>query len=193
MQHLDIHQGTGIGIGQRSRAPNLPKVMFRKLYKRLYYLLMEQTLGTQLRHLIDLLDGAVGAAYVKAGLDYRPRYTPVLRALLVDEPMTIGEIAEATGLTQPAVTQTVTLMAKNGLVRVRPSTDDARKKTVRTSRRGREMLPRLQECWQATAAAARSLDAELPHGLSALLAHAIEALERKPFDQRIAEAHGDSS
>jgi len=170
----------------------MPKVMFHKSYKRLYDLPMEQTLGTQLRHLVDLLDGAVGAAYVKAELDYRPRYTPVLRALLANEPMTIGEIAEATGLTQPAVTQTVSLMVSSGLVRVRPSADDARKKTVRTSRRGREMLPRLQQCWRATAAAARSLDADLPHGLSALLAQAIEALERKPFDRRIAEAHARS-
>jgi hypothetical protein len=83
-------------------------------------------------------------------------------------------------------------MARNGLVGMRPSANDARKKTVRTSRRGREMLPRLQQCCQTTAAA-RSLDAELPHGLSALLAQAIEALERKPFDQRIAEARGKSS
>lgn len=170
----------------------MAKVMFQIFHKHLYYLPMEQTLGTQLRHLIELLDGAVDAAYVQAGLDYRPRYTPVLRALLAHEPLTIGEIAEATGLTQPAVTQTVALMARNGLVRMRPATDDARKKTVRTSRRSRDMLPRLQQCWEATAAAARSLDAELPHGLSALLAQAIDVLERKPFGQRIAEAHAKS-
>ena len=33
---------------------------------------MKQGLGTQLRHLIELLDGAVQQAYADAGLDYRP-------------------------------------------------------------------------------------------------------------------------
>ena len=39
---------------------------------------MKQGLGTQLRHLIELLDGAVQQAYVDAGLNYRPRYSDTL-------------------------------------------------------------------------------------------------------------------
>jgi DNA-binding MarR family transcriptional regulator len=75
-------------------------------------------LGTQLRHLIELLDGAVGAAYEEAGLDYHPRYTPIMRALIDKEALTLGEIASRAGITQPAATQTVGLMAREGLVAV---------------------------------------------------------------------------
>ena len=39
-------------------------------------------LGTLLRRLLDLLDGDVQRAYDELGLDYRPRYTPVVVALL---------------------------------------------------------------------------------------------------------------
>ena len=41
-----------------------------------------RTLGTLLRNLSETLDRAVEEAYRDAGLSYRPRYTPVFRALL---------------------------------------------------------------------------------------------------------------
>ncbi|MCY7306720.1 MAG: hypothetical protein LH632_11335 [Rhodoferax sp.] len=55
---------------------------------------MKQGLGTQLRHLIELLDGDVAQAYADAGLDYRPRYTPVMRVLQQHGSAPIGRIAE---------------------------------------------------------------------------------------------------
>lgn len=149
---------------------------------------MKQGLGTQLRHLIELLDGAVEAAYVEAGLNYRPRYTPVMRALIEQEPLTVGEIALRAGITQPAATQTVALMVKEGLLTAAAGKSDGRQKLVRLSAEGRAMAPRLQACWRATAAAAASLDAQLPYPLSATLANAIEALDEQSFGERIRTA-----
>lgn len=149
---------------------------------------MKATHGTQLRHLIELLDGAVSAAYEEAGLAYRPRYTPVMRALLAGEPATIGSIAEAAGITQPAATQTVALMIKDGLVSSQPGPEDARQKMISLTAKGRELLPALQQCWQATAKASNSLEADLPYSLSAVLDSAIAALAAKPFGARIREA-----
>ncbi|MFL6657581.1 MAG: MarR family winged helix-turn-helix transcriptional regulator [Massilia sp.] len=149
---------------------------------------MKATHGTQLRHLIELLDGAVGAAYDEAGLDYRPRYTPVMRALMASEPLTIGFIAEAAGITQPAATQTVALMIKDGLVSAEAGPADARQKLIRLTPKGRDMVAALQRCWQATAIASASLEADLPFSLTDVLASAIVALEKKPFGARIREA-----
>lgn len=149
---------------------------------------MKQGLGTQLRHLIELLDGAVEAAYVEAGLNYRPRYTPVMRALANTEALTIGEIAAQAGITQPAATQTVAVMVKEGLLVTSAGKQDGRQKMVRLSEAGREMLPRLQQCWDATAQAAASLDAQLPYPLSRTLANAIEALKTESFGERIRAA-----
>jgi DNA-binding MarR family transcriptional regulator len=149
---------------------------------------MKQGLGTQLRHLIELLDGAVAAAYQEEGIDYRPRYTPVMRALANGAPCTVGQIAALAGITQPAATQTVALMQKHGLVTVAPSPLDARQKQVSLSAQGQALLPRLQRCWQATSAAAASLDADLPYPLSDTLAQAIAALEHHPFGARICAA-----
>ena len=149
---------------------------------------MKPTYGTQLRHLVELLDGAVSDAYASAGLDYRPRYTPVMRALLAAEPATLGTIADAAGITQPAATQTVALMVKDGLVSVEPSPLDARQKMIRLTEHGRALVPALQACWQATAMAAASLEAELPFPLSEVLDSAIQALAIKPMGDRIKDA-----
>lgn len=149
---------------------------------------MKAGLGTQLRHLVELLDGAVEASYVEAGLNYRPRYTPIMRALVTHEPLTIGEIAMRVGITQPAATQTVALMVKEGLLETEAGARDARQKLVRLSAAGREMLPALKVCWAATTAAANDLDAELPYALSQVLDEAIHALEARPFGQRIRAA-----
>ncbi len=149
---------------------------------------MKPGLGTQLRHLIELLDGAVAQAYVDAGLSYRPRYTPVMRALLQLEPSTIGQIAELAGITQPAATQTIALMSKEGLVSAQAGPADGRQRLIRFTEQGRALLPQLQACWQATGAAAAALDAELETPLSQALGEAVAALERKPFGARIAEA-----
>lgn len=149
---------------------------------------MKQTYGTQLRHLIELLDGAVSAAYEKAGLDYRPRYTPVMRSLMAHEPATIGAIAEAAGITQPAATQTIALMIKDGLISSESGARDGRQKMIRLTPQGRALIPRLEQCWKATAMAAAALEAELPYSLNVVLASAIAALEAKSFGQRIDDA-----
>lgn len=149
---------------------------------------MKPTLGTQLRHLIELLDGAVQDAYIQAGIETRPRYTPVFRTLAASEPCTLGQIASAAGITQPAATQTIALMLKDGLISVKPAPDDARQRLIRLTKKGRALYPKMQACWAATNLAADSLDREATLPLSEAIAGALAALENKPFAERIADA-----
>jgi|SRR5579884_724526 len=150
--------------------------------------MMRARLGTQLRHLLELCESAVLQSYKDAGLDYIPRYTPVMRALLDREPLTIGEIADAAHITQPAATQTVALMIKNGILSSARGATDARQRAIKMTRRGRAMLPKLERCWDATALAHRELEEELGIPLTGNLDRAIAALERKPLAERIADA-----
>ena len=145
------------------------------------------TLGTLLRHLIEKLDGAVEHGYAQSGLDYRPRYTPVVRALMTSGPASIRAISRSAGITHSAVSQTVAQMMERGLVQFEPG-DDARERIVALTARARAMVPKLEQHWQATNAAARMLDTELSVPLSDLLREAIDALERSSFSERIATA-----
>lgn len=150
---------------------------------------MKPGLGTQLRHLIELLDGAVEQSYIDAGLDYRPRYTPVMRVLAEQSSVTIGELAALGGLTQPAATQTVAVMVKKGLLEVSVGGEDGRQRVVRLTATGQAMLPQLRVCWRATKLAADSLDAELAMPLSSCLSQAIAVLEARSFAERIRDAN----
>jgi DNA-binding MarR family transcriptional regulator len=144
----------------------------------------KRTLGTLLRHLLELLDGDVERVYRAASLDYRPRFTPVMRALRDLGPASIKSIAGYAGVTHSAASQTVAAMARKRIVTVSAGVD-ARARTVMMSRKGRELLPILEAQWARTAAAAEELNRELPMPLDVVVMHAIAALERRPFAMRI--------
>ncbi|MER5420100.1 MarR family winged helix-turn-helix transcriptional regulator [Streptosporangium roseum] len=148
----------------------------------------ETGLGTQLRHLLELLDGDVAKACADLGLrDYRPRFSPIVRALVELGPCPIRDLARAASVTHSAASQTVAQMSRHGLVTLEPG-DDARQHIVRLTPKAEALLPAIQAEWAATSAAAAALDAELPFPLSELLAALSEALRQRPFRQRIADA-----
>jgi len=145
------------------------------------------TLGTLLRHLTEALDGSVQAAYADLSLNYRPRYTPVLRVLRQRGPASIRTISQHAGITHSAVSQTVAQMSRDGLI-VTQVGDDARERIVALSPAALAMLPVLEQQWAITNAAAQAFDDELSMPLSQLLREALDALELRSFKARMSEA-----
>jgi DNA-binding MarR family transcriptional regulator len=144
-------------------------------------------LGTRMRHVLEILDGDVARFLADIGLDdYRPRYSPVVRALLARGPLAIRDLAEEMRVTHSAASQTVAQMHRAGFVSLEPGAD-ARQRIVSLTARTRELLPLIEAEWMATTEATAALEAELPYSLRALLDDIVEALERKPFRQRIGE------
>ncbi|CAN5296417.1 helix-turn-helix domain-containing protein [soil metagenome] len=142
------------------------------------------TLGTLVRHLIELLDSEVQVAYEAAGLAWRPRYTPVLRGLMSLGPASIKALALRIGISHSAVSQTVAQMTKDALVELKPGAD-ARERIVALTPKAEAMVPALQRQWAAVNAAADRLDAELSAPLSGVIREAIAALGERPFGERI--------
>jgi DNA-binding MarR family transcriptional regulator len=145
-------------------------------------------LGTRLRHVLDLLDGDVARVYADLGLaGYRPRFSPVVRALVMLGPSPIRDLARAIGVTHSAASQTVTQMSRTGLVTLEAGAD-ARQRIVHLTGRARALLPVIDAEWAATGAAAAELDAELPVPLGEVLAAVLRAVQRRPMRERIADA-----
>ena len=147
----------------------------------------QSSLGTLLRHLTDLLDSAVEHSYSLSGLDYRPRYTPVFRALLDLGSTSIRAISDQAGISHSAVSQTVAEMVKNDWLTSVPG-GDARERIIALTKKAEAAAPILKRHWMATNTAAESLDRELSVRLSDLLREAIELVGERPFCLRIAEA-----
>ncbi|MEH0985793.1 MarR family winged helix-turn-helix transcriptional regulator [Micromonospora sp. CPCC 205556] len=152
-----------------------------------------ELLGTRLRHLLELLDGAVAASYADVGLPgFRPRFTPVIRALARTGPAAIRDLARATGVTHSAASQTVAQMAKEGLVTLAPG-DDGRQRIVHLTGRAESLLLVLDAEWAATTEAAGRLEAELSYPLSRVVDEALAALGRRPMRERIADVLSEST
>ncbi len=147
--------------------------------------------GTALRRLIEHLDGALERAYRDDGIDFRPRYTPVVRALVADGPQSIRALADQLGVSHSAVSQTVSQMTAAGIVAVTRGEDDARQRIVALTRTGKALLPRLEDHWRAARIATASLDTETGGVLVEVINRANAALDRRPFADRLAVARGD--
>ena len=144
-------------------------------------------IGTQLRRLVEMMDGDLEAIYRLDQPFYTPRYTPVIKALADGGALTIKQIAAQSNISHSAASQTISRLLKEGLVQSEVD-EDRRSRRVSLTREGAALLPWLQTQWDATQRAADELDGELSHPLSAILAEAIRHLEARAFGDRI-KAH----
>lgn len=143
-------------------------------------------LGELLRYVSELVEQGAEEHYAAMRLDYRTRYTPILRALNAGAE-TVTDITACTYLTQGAISQTVGLMNNDGLV-VRRAADDGRKSSIRLTPRGRALVNKLEQHWAATFEAIAALEAEIGHPLRKVLEDTAKALEQQGFSERLTAA-----
>lgn len=141
-------------------------------------------LGELLRYVGELVEQGADEHYRAMQLNYRARYTPVLRALAAGA-QTVTEITRRTRQTQGGVSQTVSLMESEGIVS-RHALDDGRKAQIRLTPAGRVLVDRLEKHWHATFAAIAMLEAEIRFPLRDALSAAAAALDRRDFAARLA-------
>lgn len=145
-------------------------------------------LGTRMRHILDLLEADVARVYADLGVTgYRPRFSPVVRALVSLGPLSIRDLAAAVGVTHSAASQTAAQMTRAGLLTLERGAD-ARQRIARLTDRARDLLPVIEAEWAATAAATAELEAELPAPLTDVLVCAERAVGSRPMRTRIADA-----
>lgn len=143
-------------------------------------------LGELLRYVGELVDQGAAERYETLKIDYRPRYTPVLRALAAGAE-TVTEITSSSSLTQGAISQTVSLMLKDGLL-ARHGLDDGRKTGLRLTEKGAALLKLLEPHWQTTFLAIRGLEEEIGYPVLEVLQALGAALEREGFASRLEAA-----
>lgn len=145
-------------------------------------------LGELLRHLIDLVDTGSEQRYKAHNLTFRPRYTPILRALAHSTTTTITELTALLQITQGAVSQTVKLMVDDGLLTRQTRSKDGREKTLTLTAKGKRLVAQLQPHWQARFIAIAQLEQEAGIELQKNLQNIIALLEQKGFAARIEKA-----
>jgi DNA-binding MarR family transcriptional regulator len=133
-------------------------------------------------------DAGIESVYAELGVvGVKPRFSMALMFLDLAGPMTIRRLATECGVSHSAMSQSVSGMRAAGLVESRPGTADARSRVVELTERGRAVVPLLRAEWDATEAAIAALEEELPYPPSQVAVDLAEALERRPFADRLSE------
>ena len=102
------------------------------------------TLGTRLKRIGDRLQADVQQLIEAEGIDIQTAQYPILAAIHEQGPMTVGDLAEALGVSQPGVTRNVGLLTKQGVVTVARGQEDQRTKVVTLTRAGEAMVAKGQ-------------------------------------------------
>lgn len=97
-------------------------------------------LGSRLKRLGERMQAGAARVIVDAGLPIQPTHMPILAAL-DRRPMTVGQLVDAVGVSQPGITRGVTQLVELGLVRSDPG-DDQRRRTISLTAAGEAAIAR---------------------------------------------------
>jgi DNA-binding MarR family transcriptional regulator len=137
-----------------------------------------------MRDIFDRMDAAITEIYAEIGVvGVRPRFSTAIM-FLENGPLSIRELAREVNVTHSAMSQTVTAMRKDGLIRSAPGAD-ARSRMIELTPAGRQLIEPLRREWNATEEVLAELDSEVPYALGQLIADLRGALDRRNFTERL--------
>jgi DNA-binding MarR family transcriptional regulator len=137
-----------------------------------------------MREIFDRVDAGITEVYAELGIvGVRPRFSMAIM-FLDGGPLSIRDLSHEVNVTHSAMSQTVSAMRRDGLIRSAPGTD-ARNRMVELTPAGRALIEPLRAEWFATEAVLAELDAEVPYQLAQLIVDLREALDRRSFTERL--------
>ncbi|KZM51470.1 MarR family transcriptional regulator [Labrenzia sp. OB1] len=144
------------------------------------------TLGSRLKRIGEKLQAQTQElTEVLAGTDLPTPHNPVLAALDLHGPLSIGDLTRALGQSQPGVTRMVNRMKSDGLVEARPDEKDGRVSRISLTDAGTRLVAHLQSTlWPAAFIAVQDACAALEGPLLDQLAQLEDALADKPLSRR---------
>lgn len=144
------------------------------------------SLGTRLRRIGETLQGQTQAVLAARGFEQPAAHFPLLAALDRLGPLSVGELSQAVGVSQPVVTRSLRGLEDENLVESQAAEQDRRVRRVALSRAGQALVRRAQrEAWPAIEAAVAQACAGLEGDLLTQLAALEDALAELPLLQRI--------
>lgn len=145
-------------------------------------------LGTRFKRIGERLQGDATKIAGGHGAAVQSGQYPFLLALDRFGPLTIGELAESVGITQPGATRAVAQLAKIGMVRARPGRDDQRQRIISLTAKGQGQVDfGKREIWPEVEAAVADLCETLSGSLLDQLGALEDGLTERPLDKRIAD------
>lgn len=144
-------------------------------------------LGSRLRLMTAVVTDDAAKIYELYGVDFMPKWFPVFYTLAEEREITITEIANEIGHSQPSVSKIIQEMTVAGLVQESLKTDDKRKNNVVLSEKGLLIWKNVQMQLQDVDKAIEGIISEAKHNLWAALEEWDFLLQQKSLLKRVNE------
>lgn len=147
----------------------------------------ETFLGSRLKRLAERMQGGAARFVGDQGLAVQPAHMGLLAAL-DRKAMTVGQLVDAVGTSQPNVTRAIGQLIEMGLVEAKRGADQ-RQKRLRLSAQGAAAMARIKlQIWPRLEQAVKGITDGLSGGFLDQIAAIETALAEKPLEARAAEA-----
>jgi len=143
------------------------------------------TLGTRLKRISERLQAQSQQVLEAEGITLSAAVFPLLAALDRLGPLTVGELAEALGVSQPGVTRMTAKLAEDGWVEAGPSGRDGRFRSIMLTSAWARLVARAKaSAWNKIDTAVAEVCAGLSGPLLSQLLELESALAEKPLIKR---------
>src|SRR5438046_9381141 len=102
-----------------------------------------EALGARLRRLSERIDREATQVYVAQNMDFEQRWYGLLNQLILNGPMSIGQIAAALRITHVSVSQASRSLEAAGIVSSSASPADARRRQLSLTSKGDDLVAQL--------------------------------------------------
>jgi DNA-binding MarR family transcriptional regulator/N-acetylglutamate synthase-like GNAT family acetyltransferase len=144
-------------------------------------------MGTRLKRIAERMQAGATVAIADAGLPLQPSHMAILAALRIG-PMTVGQLAETIGISQPGVTRSVGQMAKLGILADLPASDQRTRLVELTAQGSAAAKLAVTELWPRIGMAAEEVLGDSSGTFLSQLAAIERALDESSIAQRAALA-----
>ena len=135
------------------------------IYRKAGYL----TLGSRLKRLGERVLNEVRTVYRQAELPFETSWFPVFYVLREEGMCSVQELSSMLEVSHSAISQLVSQLERKGLIEVRVSPEDLRRKEIILTADGEKLMERILPVWRAFESSFREhLDARMPEILDSL-------------------------
>ena len=144
------------------------------------------TLGTRMKRIGEKLQADTQRIMDELGAPLQASQYPFLAAIDRLGPLTVGELADAIGITQPGATRTVAQLVELGMLESEQAPDDQRRRIVSLSKEGRRLVANAKrDVWPRIRDAVADLCGGLDGPLLEQLAAIEDGLAARPLQRRV--------
>jgi DNA-binding MarR family transcriptional regulator len=146
-------------------------------------------LGSRLKRLGERLQAQTQVLLAEADISLPASHCPVLAALDRLGPLSVGELAQAVGVSQPGISRMLEKLQSDGLVTSQRLEGDRRLRPIVLTKSGRQLIARSKKlAWPRVEAAVAEACADASGSLLEQLSALEEALAAAPLHVRAARA-----